>query len=205
MSRVVIVVVITAFFSAVCAGGSTAGTADPMKTGVISHYAGPGHAPGEPSAAIRAEQVNYRRFWRSARHLENAAKSCNPIPYYQKYEFKNPYGVVLVGYYEQVYFCRANGLVTYFYRYRWAKASSIVPLVHWTPWAFDGNVASGNDCAGEHCFIRGFKAPNRTAVTKGSFRTCLIPIINAGCNYLYPQIWITVHGDGSRPDSGWSD
>jgi hypothetical protein len=127
------------------------------------------------------------------------------MPYYQKYEFKNPYGVLLVGYYEQVYYCRAKGLVTYFYRARWSKVSSLVPLVHWTPWAFDGNVPSGNDCAGEHCFVRGLKAANRTAVTKGSFHTCLIPIINAGCNYLYPMIWITVHGDGSRPDSGWSD
>lgn len=205
MAKLAAALLVALAFEAVVASSTLASRiTKPAHAGLVAVYSGPGHAPGEPRASVRSE-LNSLRLWRSARHLEISEKSCNPIPYYQKYEFKNPYGVVLVSYYEQVYYCRAKGLVTYFYRYRWAKVSSIVPLVHWTPWAFDGNVTSGNDCAGEHCFIRGFKAPNRTAVTKGSFRTCLIPIINAGCNYLYPVIWITVHGDGRRADSGWSD
>jgi len=195
-----------AVLSVICVPASQAGVPTASESaGVVTVFAGEGQARNQPAFVLRAEKKSFQLFQRSTRKLAGAVSSCSPRAYYQKYEFKNPYGVLLVGYYEQVYYCRSQGLVTYFYRIRWEKVTSIVPIVHWTPWKFDGHVPSGNDCAGEHCFIRGYKARDRTAVTEGSFHTCLIPIVNAGCNYLYPKLWITVHGDGSRPDSGWSD
>lgn len=203
MPKSITFVVAAAFFLVAVVGNSSAAVPqDPQ--GAATYYSAAGHAPGEPISVIEAQHKHFKAFLHS-RTLSSTSKACTQHPWYQKYEFKNPYGVLLIGYYMQVYYCRANGQVTYFYRYRWSKVSSLVPFVHWTPWEFAGNQPSGNDCGNEHCFIRGYKAPNRTAVTLGEFKTCLIPIINAGCNYLYPRLWITVHGDGSKPDSGWSD
>jgi hypothetical protein len=176
----------------------------PSQAGVVVKHAGPGHAPGEPAASVAGNVRSYRQFL-GLRELASTTKACKQHPWYQSYDFKNVYGVVLFSYYEQVYYCRNGVSVTYFYRYRWARTTSIVPVVHYTPWNFEGHVPSGNDCPNEHCFIRGYKAKQRTAVTEGKFATCLIPFINVGCNYVYPVIHITVYGDGSRPDSGWSD
>lgn len=115
------------------------------------------------------------------------------------YKFTNRFGTRLWSYYEQVYWCVDQGAVSYFYRYRWAKTSSVVPLAYYAPWTFEGNVESGFDCPNEHCYVAGLRAAKRTAVTKGYFRTCAVPWINFGCNNVYPVLAITVYGDGSPP------
>jgi hypothetical protein len=157
-----------------------------------------GHAPGEPAWVKHQEQANLQRYLGS-RRLSAAAKSCTPRPVYAQYTYTNAtHLAVLFRYFEQVYYCRSGGKVTYFYRYRWAQMSSIVPVVDWNPWSFDGNINSGNDCSNEHCFIRGYRASSRTAVTKGSFSVCAVKIFG-WCNHVYPTLSITVFGDGSKP------
>lgn len=205
MSKMLVMIALIAVTAAVgCTAAYAAGKPAPLQTGFVLVRSGPGHAPDEPAASIRGARRSYQSFLGS-RALASSAKACQQHSWYQEYDFKNVYGVMLFSYAEQAYWCRSGGMVTYFYRYRWHHESSLVPVVHYSPWQFDGNVPSGNDCANEHCYIRGYKAPRRTAVTEGKFETCLVPFINLGCNYDYPVIHITVYGDGSRPDSGWSD
>jgi hypothetical protein len=204
MAKLATLVVAFVFMAiAACNSFASPGTHQP-EAGMVVAFSGPGHAPNEPSASVRGNQKEFQHYL-GARRLSTAAKACVQHMWYQVYDFKNVYHVLLFSYYEQVYYCRDGVNVTYFYRYRWDHVSSIVPYLHYSPWQFDGNVPSGNDCANEHCFLRGYKAAQRSAITEGKFETCLIPFIDLGCNYDYPVIHITVYGDGSKPDSGWSD
>jgi hypothetical protein len=205
MGKLTSALIVAFAFAAIAASGSSASPGPhPLKTRLVEASSGPGHAPNEPLASVSGNQKSYQHYL-GTRQLSSVAKACTQHTWHQKYDFTNPYGIVLFSYYEQVYYCRDGVNVTYFYRYRWHHESSIIPYLHYSPWQFDGNVPSGNDCANEHCFIRGYKASQRSAVTEGKFETCLIPYINLGCNYDYPVIRITVYGDGSKPDSGWSD
>lgn len=152
-----------------------------------------GVAPGMPDELRREAQRNWRLF-QGERRLAGATKSCTVRAAWTAYRFKNLAGQTLWTYYQQVYFCRVlrAGLVTYFYRVRWAEVGSITPIVDWKPWEFKGHI--GSNCEGEHCFIRGHRAKSRTAWTQGSFQVCALKI--ALCNYQNPMVGITVYGNG---------
>jgi len=153
--------------------------------GVMSLTLGSGNAPGMPVGVLQARH----------RQLSTAAKSCSPKHAWARWTYKNLVGVVLWKYTEQVDYCFTGSAVTYFYRNRWADLPSILPVIGFNPWKFDGNIS--DSCTNEHCFIRGYRAASRTATTQGQFEVCGLKFIGV-CNNQTPRLSITVFGDGSR-------
>jgi hypothetical protein len=133
----------------------------------------------------------------SGRKLSSSAYRCRPQYWHDGWEYKSLagqfVGLWLWRYYQQVAYCVNGRLVTYFYRWRWYEINSVTPYAEWKPWQFVAHV--GSNCVGEHCAKKPYRAPERTAWTKGEFQVCLI----AGnfCNHATGQVWITVFGDGT--------
>jgi hypothetical protein len=146
------------------------------------------HGIGTASGAPKAPHT-------AARHLSAAQSTCQPRPVYARWTYRNLFRLTLWRYTEQVYFCFTGSQVTYFYRYRWADLPSLIPGIGWNPWSFEGHVNS--NCAGEHCFLRDFRAPSRIAWTQGVFSVCGIYVAGA-CNHLQATVSIRVNGDGTH-------
>jgi hypothetical protein len=98
--------------------------------------------------------------------------------------------LVVYRYNEQVRWCWSAGLITYFWRDRWASDTAF-------GWIFDRQL--GSNCALEHCNGRGVGTYSTDAWTQGEFHACVIWY----CPHRYPLVDIWVHGDGGSGAS-WS-
>jgi len=174
---------VTVVLAAVLAG-ITAETASPASThsvaswqmeGVLETASGKGLIPGNRQIQTQNRQA-----------LADATKRCNPQKRWARRQFKNGAGMVLWKYSLQVYYCVRNGRVTYFRYIRWAEVNSVTPFVEWKPWEFMGHT-------GENV-MRGLS--RRSVWTQGHFQVCLVANVLL-CNNQYPQLSITVNGDGT--------
>jgi hypothetical protein len=103
---------------------------------------------------------------------------------------RNLFWMVVFHYNEQVRWCWQNGVITYFWRDRWASGTAF-------SWSFDGHV--GSNCIYEHCPGRGVGSYRTNAWTQGHFHAC----VPSYCVHKYPIVNIWVHGDGGS-GANWS-
>lgn len=190
---------LTLVLAGVVAGTSNA--ADPKVspadrvTGTLVVETGAGVLPGAP--AMRA--------------LTDATPKCNVTGFWQRYSYRSRLGFVLWRYDQQVYACFAgkpsrdgiitNGKLTYFSRYRWFEIPDLVPGFGLNPWKFLGDEDApapppgfgAATCESDHCLWSGV-ADEMTAVTRGHFEACMVPIAGWICRDVYPLLTITVYG-----------
>jgi hypothetical protein len=98
--------------------------------------------------------------------------------------------MVVFRYNEQVRWCWSGGVITYFWRDRWASDTAF-------GWIFDKQLSS--NCVLEHCNGRGVGTYSTDAWTQGEFHACVVWY----CPHKYPIVDIWVHGDGGSGAS-WS-
>lgn len=198
MLRAFLVCAVTVGTALCFSAASMAGSLGATPRGYFEITVKKGIAPTMPAALRRSMERDWRLF-QGERQLSNIAKSCNPRPAYSLLRFKNPYGVVLWTYYQQVYFCFNGRMVTYFRRVRWGEVASLTPYVEWKPWEFKGHI--GSNCGNDYC-SGGGRTRSRLAWTQGRFEVCLIPVLGGLCTNQSPIVGITVYGNGSvRPFS----